>query len=140
LGLNMSFSVIPTAARAAGFISSELLAQNYATREKGQFVLEMSGCCDLAVAPDYDVKAKLKSLSETAVATMKQPRNMANPALQAKLQQIMEVPGESMRDCIKRCWGASPGDNEGWRRAKSEYEEIQKQLYAFALVGMERED
>jgi hypothetical protein len=136
-GINMSFSVVPTAARAAGFISTELLNQNFASKTPGQFVLEMAGCCDLGIAPEYDVKAKLEALSVSLPNT---PRNVANFALQAKLQQIMDKPGESMRDCIKRCWGASPGDNEGWRRARSEYDQCMMQLYSFALVGMEREE
>lgn len=139
-GIYMSFSVIPTAARAAGFTSTELLNQNFASKTPGQFVLEMAGCCDLAVAPDYDVKAKLEALGQAQIVTVKQARNTSDSALQAKLAQIMEIPGESMRDCIKRVWGASPGDNEGWRRAKSEYEQCMMQLYALALVGMERED
>lgn len=64
LGLNMAFGVKPEAARAAGFISSELLSKNYAHRTPGQFVVEMIGASDLGIAPDYDVKAKLKALSE----------------------------------------------------------------------------
>jgi hypothetical protein len=64
LGLNMAFGVKPEAARAAGFISSELLSKNYAHRTPGQFVVEMVGGSDLGIAPDYDVKAKLKALSE----------------------------------------------------------------------------
>lgn len=64
LGLNMAFGVKPEAARAAGFISSELLSKNYAHRTPGQFVVEMVGGSDLGIAPDYDVKAKLKALPE----------------------------------------------------------------------------
>lgn len=138
LGLNMAFGVKPEAARAAGFISSELLAQNYANRQKGQFVLEMIGCCDLGIAPDYDVKAKLEALSEARASLWQNTeQTMLDVALQAKLAQVMEVPGESMKCCIKRVWGATPGDNNGWRNAKKEYEEVLKTIHSFALKGMQ---
>jgi hypothetical protein len=136
LGLNMSFGVKPEAARAAGFCSSELIAQNYANRNPGQFVLEMLGGSDLGIAPDYDVRAKLKALSETPRNTEQNP---LQSALQAKLCQVMEVPGESMKNCIKRVWGASPGDNDGWRVAKREYEEVLRELHRLALIAIQSE-
>lgn len=140
LGLNLAFGVKPEAARAAGFISSELLSQNYAAREKGQFVVEMVGGADLGIAPDFDVKAKLKELSESKAKLLHIPdQNVLDAALQAKLEQIMEVPGEGMKDSIKRVWGATPGDNQGWHNAKREYEEVLKTIHAFAMKGMQQE-
>ena len=61
-GLNISFSVRPEAARAAGFMNYPLLAKNWTAKIPGQFVVEGTGCNDLCVAPDYDVKAMLKEL------------------------------------------------------------------------------
>lgn len=67
IGVNIAFGVKPSAAMAAGFINSDLLSQNYANRQAGQFVVEMIGTSDIGIAPDYDVKAKLKALHETQV-------------------------------------------------------------------------
>src|SRR5215472_2593283 len=61
-GLNISFSVRPEAARAAGFMNYSLLAKNWSSKVPGQFVVEGTGCNDFCVAPDYDVKAMLKEL------------------------------------------------------------------------------
>lgn len=58
--LNMSFSVRPQAAAAAGFLCYGLLRENYMNRVQGQFVVEGIGCTDIVAAPDYDVKALLK--------------------------------------------------------------------------------
>jgi hypothetical protein len=70
VGLNIAFGVRPQAAAAAGFVNYDLLNQNYANRVPGQFVLEMLGGADLGIAPEYDVKAKLKSLHETRVLSV----------------------------------------------------------------------
>lgn len=59
----MSFSVRPSAAQAAGFYQSELLARNAREDKVGQAVAEMPDCKDLILAPDYDLAARLQSLS-----------------------------------------------------------------------------
>jgi hypothetical protein len=148
-GMNVSFAVRPEAARAAGFMCNELLSDNWANKLPGQCVVEATGCVDLVDAPDYDVKALLKArnepskvvVSEVSETLPKQDRNeqrnMPQEALQAKLYQVMENPGENMRDCIRRVWGATPGDNEGWKLAKGEYEEVLKTIHQLARKGME---
>jgi len=72
-GLNMSFAVRPQAAMAAGFVCSDLLASNWRTKEPGQCVVEGTGCNDLVAAPDYDVKAKLKMLSNASQPSIERP-------------------------------------------------------------------
>lgn len=151
-GVNVSFAVRPEAARAAGFVCSELLSKNWESKRKGQCVVEATGCTDLVEAPEYDVKALLKARNEPPKVTVTevsetQPkhsrnevRNMPEQALQAKLRQVMENPGENMRDCIKRVWNAVPGDNEGWKLAKSEYEEVLKTIHQLARKSMELEE
>jgi hypothetical protein len=148
-GMNVSFAVRPEAARAAGFVCSELLSANWADKLPGQCVVEATGCTDLVDAPDYDVKALLKARNEPKKVTVaevsetqakhrrNEVRNMPEAALQGKLRQVMENPGENMRDCIKRVWGAVPGDNEGWKLAKGEYEEVLKTIHQLARKGME---
>jgi FtsK/SpoIIIE family len=62
VGTNVSFSVKPDAARAAGFISTELLNRNYAAKTPGQFVVEGNSLTDIGVSPQYDVRQKLNQL------------------------------------------------------------------------------
>jgi len=168
IGINVAFSVKPSAAQAAGFVSSELLKQNYAARTPGQFVVEMIGGADIGVAPNFDVRAKLADLErgrdneqverqgQTVVAEWPGPslperserqsndsrttgRIELDPTLQAKLAQIMEVQGENMNACIKRVWGATAGDNAKYKQAKAEYNQIQEYLHTLARLAMEGE-
>jgi hypothetical protein len=59
----MSFCVRPSAAQAAGFYQTELLARNAREDKIGQMVVEMPDCKDLILAPDYDLAARLKALT-----------------------------------------------------------------------------
>lgn len=61
-GVNVSFSLKPDAARAAGMISTELLNRNYAAKVPGQFVVEATSLNDLGVSPQFDVRQKLSEL------------------------------------------------------------------------------
>lgn len=63
----MSFCVRVSAAQAAGFYQSELLARNAKEDKIGQAVCEMPDCKDLILAPDYDLTARLKTLSAERV-------------------------------------------------------------------------
>jgi hypothetical protein len=63
VGINVSFAVKPSAARSAGFVSTELLSKNFAAKTPGQFVIEIVGSAEIGVSPDFDVKAKVKALS-----------------------------------------------------------------------------
>lgn len=60
----LSFCVKPTAARAAGFFQTKLLQQNAEEDQLGQCVAELPECKDLLLAPEYDLKAKLRTLGE----------------------------------------------------------------------------
>jgi hypothetical protein len=62
VGINVSFAVKPSSARAAGFVSTDLLNKNFEARSPGQYVVEMIGGSDMGIAPDYDVKALVKAL------------------------------------------------------------------------------
>ena len=66
-GVALAFCVQPSVARAAGF-HSDLLTENYLAKKPGQFVLEFSdGYATLGLAPYYDVKAELLSLSGSGI-------------------------------------------------------------------------
>lgn len=58
-----AFGVVPSAAASAGFMSKDLIKQNYLAQQPGQFVLETRGCNDIMLAPVYDVKARLARLN-----------------------------------------------------------------------------
>lgn len=160
IGINIAYSVKPDAARAAGFVSSELLKRNYETRQPGQFVVEMIGGSDLGLAPQFDVKAKLAALdqgnampplpanplvsglpsSSTDETSQNRVRNEArnepDAALQAKVARVMERPGETMKECLFRVWGVYPGDTDAYRQAKQEYLQVQEIIHAMAKRGM----
>jgi hypothetical protein len=59
----IAFCVKPTAATAAGFYQSELLARNARDNIAGVGVAEFPDCTDLVVAPECDVEAQLRVLS-----------------------------------------------------------------------------
>lgn len=59
------FAIDPSAARAAGFVNTELVNYNYRNAKPGQFLLERPAFSELVLAPRYDVEEKLLSLSST---------------------------------------------------------------------------
>ena len=59
----MAFCVRVSAAQAAGFYQSDLLARNARENRVGQAVVEMPDCKDLILAPQYDLKARLSGLA-----------------------------------------------------------------------------
>lgn len=59
----MAFCLRPSAAQAAGFYQSDLLARNARENRVGQAVVEMPDCKDLILAPQYDLAAHLSGLA-----------------------------------------------------------------------------
>lgn len=57
------FAIDPSAARAAGFVNTELVNYNYRNAKPGQFLLERPAFSSLVLAPLYDVEQKLLDLS-----------------------------------------------------------------------------
>lgn len=57
------FAVDPTAARAAGFVNTELVKYNFQFAKPGQFLLEKPAFSELVLAPLYDVEQKLIEMS-----------------------------------------------------------------------------
>lgn len=57
------FAIDPSAARAAGFVNTELVNYNYRNAKPGQFLLERPAFSSLVLAPLYDVEQKLTALS-----------------------------------------------------------------------------
>jgi FtsK/SpoIIIE family len=77
----MSFAVRPTAAKAAGFYQNAMITQNAKDDKVGQCVVEMPDCKDIILAPDYDLKARLRALGAKQSAYKKVvPVNLETPA------------------------------------------------------------
>jgi hypothetical protein len=64
------FALDPTAARASGFHSTDLVTQNYKVSKQGQYVLEKPAFSGLVLAPYYDLKKRLAVPGDTQFATM----------------------------------------------------------------------
>jgi FtsK/SpoIIIE family len=79
----MSFAVRPTAAKAAGFYQNAMITQNAKDDKVGQCVVEMPDCKDIILAPDYDLKARLRALgAKQAVYKKATPVNLETPVYQ----------------------------------------------------------
>ncbi len=72
----MSFCVRVSAALAAGFYQSELLARNAREDQIGQCVVEMPDCKDLVLAPEYDLKARLRALPRETYEERETPASL----------------------------------------------------------------
>jgi hypothetical protein len=102
-GLNISFSVRPEAARAAGLLCHELLAENYRGKIPGQFVIEGTGCTDLVDAPDYNVTLRLKELN----AVNADRHDSRSPEQELFAERGLNVDGTQMRTWIESASEAS---------------------------------
>jgi hypothetical protein len=60
----MAFSVLVSAAQAAGFYDAALLSRNAREDKEGQAVAQMPDCKDLILAPDYPLESRLLALEE----------------------------------------------------------------------------
>jgi hypothetical protein len=69
----MSFCVRPSAAQAAGFYQTEMLARNAREDKIGQAVAEMPDCKDLILAPEYDLKTLLSELARSSQRQQREP-------------------------------------------------------------------
>jgi hypothetical protein len=158
-GLNISFSVRPEAARAAGMVCHELLAENYRNKLKGQFVVEGTGCTDLCDAPDYDVKARLKELNEMNVDRAdlgSQEENLSGECglnvdgtqvrtwiesaseatLNQKVGEVLEAmqSGVNTKDAlIDLVWHAKKGKGRDYQDACAQYEQVMKLIAQRAM-------
>lgn len=161
----IGFCLKPDAARAAGMIDNALIKANYASKQPGQFVVESAICTDMGLSPDYPLKQKLleyEAAKQIAAAPFRdgddmsitmppkplrnedgnEQRNDSEAApeanLNSKVKAVMEIPGESMKECILRVWGVKPGDSEAYRTARAEYAQCQQIIHAMARRAMDR--
>lgn len=84
----MSFCVRVTAAQAAGFYQTELLARNAKEDNKGQAVVEMPDCKDLVLVPEYDLEQRLITLEKAELAEAKRQGKSADEACARPWQRM----------------------------------------------------
>lgn len=145
-----------TAARAAGFMNTELIKQNFQTGQPGQFVVEYPSFSDLVLAPRYDWKKQLQvqgSVSRPVQQVFTGPltppalpivnsirtgseqgvNTMAEQGIQAKRAQVQELLEKQWGKIriIEKVWNVSRGGSIAWKQACAEYEAI--------LVDLEEE-
>jgi hypothetical protein len=144
----MAFAVDVTAARAAGFMNTDLVKYNFMHSEKGsgQFVLEAPGIASLMLAPVFDVRQRLLQPSSSAqnsafnsanvrhanVVRTVSEQGMNNAGTdeehpwQAKGREVrhLRVQGWGKIAIIEKVWGVKRGGTERYRQAEKEYETI----------------
>lgn len=134
--VNASFSVKPSAAQAVGFVNHNLLKQNFAAKQKGQFVLETTGCTDIMLAPQYDVKKMLLQLERSSYVhsavqpqLLNEPRTVPERDENGMFERSSEVlrlysMGWGKQAIIEKVWSVKKGGSERYKQAESEYNTI----------------
>ena len=144
----MAFAVDVTAARAAGFMNTDLVKYNFMHSEKGsgQFVLEAPGIASLMLAPVFDVRQRLLQPSSSAQNSAFNSANVRHANVirtvseqgmnnagtddehswQAKGREVrhLRVQGWGKIAIIEKVWGVKRGGTERYRQAEKEYETI----------------
>lgn len=107
----MSFCVLASAARAAGFSCTNLLNRNVEMNEKGVAVVETPDCKDLVHAVDFDVRKKLVKLAQAEAQRPREQRaSILSPAQQSAPQDQggPKPEGEQPPDAEARSQGENP--------------------------------
>jgi DNA translocase FtsK/SpoIIIE-like protein len=126
--VNMSFAVRPRAAQAAGFASYDLLKQNFEAKKPGQFVLETTGCTDLMLAPQFDVKAKLQELERRAARLSSHSAPVLTPFSSPDLRLI-----EAARTPLERTENTDEGTDE--RPWQADMDEVAVKVMKLRTLG-----
>jgi FtsK/SpoIIIE family len=149
VGINLAFCAPPKLAQSAGFMSHDLLKENFLAKKPGQFVIESTGLTDTGIAPDYDLKAKLRALQDeeeevlpratqvlvgadevpmeplaprqhlTSTRLAPETSHPVAPALEAVLRLQQE--GASQDVIIEKLWHVKKGSNKKYLDAREEY-------------------
>lgn len=142
--VNMSFSVKPSAARAAGFSSNDLLKTNFEAKTRGQFVLETTGCSDIFLAPHFDVKAKLRQLEAARSGSVQRPFSDRSDSFTERSLQIVNADerpvalrsdrssevlnllekGWGKQAIIEKLWNVKKGGSPRYKDAENDYNQI----------------
>lgn len=146
----IAFAVDTTAARAAGFMNTDLIKHNFATAQKGDghFVLEYPGYAGICIAPTFDVRAFLLDRSTPVQEAFTQPNlrivesdstpvapsqnateNGQEPATEAIPADIAQVLywhdlNWGKQAIIEKVYGVKKGGSQKYQAAVARYEDI----------------
>jgi hypothetical protein len=150
----IAFAIDTTAARAAGFMSTDLIKYSFSHSQRGDgmYVLETPGVASLMLAPVYDVRAKVLALDTRSVrvqaAFNAQPLRVVNSErtpsehhlntpehpLQAKRTQVEQLRSHPYNwqkiAIIEKVWNVKRGGSQGWKQAEAEYTSIVAEIAA----------
>ena len=144
------------AARAAGFMNTDLIKDNFQNGKPGQFVVEYPSFSSIVLAPDYDVRAHLnqkEGMDEGFTGDFGRGADSSTSHLQLVHSQsttdvqtssddaamAWEAKVEEVRELLHKNWGkvriiehvwrpVKAGSNKPYRTAEKEYEQIVEQL------------
>lgn len=141
-----SFSVIPSAARAAGFAAGPLLKTNFEQKQPGQLVLETTGCSDIMLAPQFDVRQKLLQLdrSDYRSSSVQTPFNNVQTAFKTdqlndserapedrsdfteRERSVLELHGMgwNKQEIVEKLWKCKKGSSQSWQEGSAAYDDI----------------
>lgn len=138
-----------TAARAAGFMNTDLIKENFATGKPGQFVVEYPSFSGIVLAPVFDVKrlvAKktavleretpepfqvVKATRNIVESDVKTSENDVQLAWEAKVVQVRDLKfskGWKKIAILEKVWRVKPGATQAYQLACQEYEAIIGQI------------
>jgi FtsK/SpoIIIE family len=126
--VNMSFAVRPRAAQAAGFASYELLQQNFEAKQRGQFVLETTGCTDIMLAPQFDVKARLQELERRTARRSPHAGSVLTPFSSPQVRII-----EAARTPLERA--ENTGEHTDERAWQADMDEVAAKVMKLRTLG-----
>jgi hypothetical protein len=153
----IAFAIDTSAARAAGFMSTDLIKYNFSNSQRGDgmYVLETPGVASLMLAPVYDVKAKVLAMDRRSahvqpcsgdvqdvftpeplriVNSTRTPSehllNTAEQNVHAKRTEVVQLRslGWKKINIIEKVWDVKRGGSQAWKQAVAEYESIMAEL------------
>jgi hypothetical protein len=144
----MAFAIDTTAARSAGFMSTDLIKYSFSHSQQGDgmFVLETPGVASLMLAPVFDVRQKVLALdrrsapvqpvfSDAPAMVVESERTGAERALnnsehtlQAKRTEVFRLRSAPLNwqkiAIIEKVWNVKRGGSAAWKQAEQEYNQI----------------
>jgi FtsK/SpoIIIE family len=143
------FAIDPPAARASGFVNTELVKTNFQRGRIGQYVLEKPAFSELVLAPRYDVATKVTTKATTnpttttpffddvVVATTPPVEPLvvdSRKPLSLRSLKVLELlrQKQGQNEIIKEVWGITYKDGRAYSTAVEEYREIIAALVAQA--------
>ncbi|SRR6266568_783842 len=149
----MAFAIDLSAARAAGFMNSELIKYSFShsTPGDGLYVLETPGVASLMLAPEYDVESELLNLesrSQRRSATAQVPFNVRSISSAERIVNADEpacalgsrrsenslnvekllAMNWKKQAIIEKVWDVKKGGSHAYKNACAEYETIIAEL------------